>query len=203
MNAGSGQRLDDRAASTVITGPTSGPTPDSSISPSTPSRPVDELYALAYDELRRRASAVRRGDPFATISTRTLVHETWFKFSGTSTPRFQNEKHLVEIVVRAMRQVLVDLARYRRAARRSGVVVSIDEMMSLPSRAASDTLAIDHALSELEQLDPELADIVQMHYFGGFSLEEIAEQRGLSEATVRRRCKAALARLKVSLERDE
>jgi RNA polymerase sigma factor (TIGR02999 family) len=165
-------------------------------------RPVDELYALAYDELRRRAAAVRRGDPFATISTRTLVHETWLKFSGSATLRFDDQKHLVDIVVRAMRQVLVDSARYRRAARRTGVVVPIDESIPLTSNAADDTLAIDEALSGLEQLDPELAGIVQMRYFAGFTMVEIAEHLGLSESTVRRKTQLALARLKVSLESD-
>jgi RNA polymerase sigma factor (TIGR02999 family) len=163
-------------------------------------RPVDDLYALAYDELCRRASAVRRGDPFATISTRTLVHETWLKFSKSTTIRFENEKHLVDIVVRAMRQVMVDFARYRRAGRRTGVVVEIDDTIPLPWKPAEDTLAIDEALTDLSKLDPELADIVQMRYFGEFSIVEIAEHRGLSESTVRRKCDLALARLKVSLE---
>lgn len=164
------------------------------------SRPVDDLYTLAYDELRRRASAVRRGDPFATISTRTLVHETWLKFSKSTTIRFEDEKHLVDIVVRAMRQVLVDFARYRRAGRRTGIVVPIDDTIPLASDPADDTLAIDEALTNLEALDPELSGIVQMRYFGGFSIVEIAEYRGLSESTVRRKCEVALARLKVSLE---
>lgn len=171
--------------------------------PPASARPVDELYALAYAELRRRASLVRRREPFAAISTGSLVHETWFKFSSSATPRFQDEKHLVEIVVRAMRQVLVDVARYRGAARRTGIEIQVDDTIPLPHKSAADTLAIDDALSRLEELDPELADIVQLRYFGGFSMREIAEQRGQSESKVRRKCAVALARLKVSLEERE
>ena len=171
--------------------------------PDTP-RPVDELYAMAYDELRRRASAVRRSDPFASVSTRTLVHETWLKFSKTTTLRFENEKHLLEIVVRAMRQVLVDLARYRRAGRRTGIVVPIDdEAIAAGADAADQTIAVNDALADLERLDPELANIVQMRYYAGFSIPEIAEHLGISESTAYRKYSAAIARLKVALEGDK
>ena len=107
------------------------------------------------------------------------------------------------IVVRAMRQVLVDVARYRRAACRTGIEIPVDEAIPLPSKSADETLAIDEAISELEQLDPELASIVQLRFFGGFSVVEVAEIRGLSESSVRRKLKVALARLKVSLESSE
>jgi RNA polymerase sigma factor (TIGR02999 family) len=167
-------------------------------------RPVDDLYSMAYDELRRRASIVRRSDPFASaISTRTLIHETWLKFSKSTTVRFESERHLLEIVVRAMRQVLVDLARYRRAGRRSAIVVPIEnELIAAVSDTAAHVIAVNDALADLEQVDPELANIVQMRYYGGFSMIEIADHLGTSESTVYRKYTTAMARLKVALQDD-
>jgi RNA polymerase sigma factor (TIGR02999 family) len=170
--------------------------------PPAASRPVDDLYALAYTELLRRASAVRRRDPFASVSTSTLVHEAWFKFANDSTVRFESQQHLVQIVVRAMRQVLVDVARYRRAECRSGIEVSVDEAIAEPCRSADVALEVSAALAELQELDPELAGLVEMRYLGGFSVLEISQIMEMSESSVRRKCKLALAWLKVSLQQD-
>jgi RNA polymerase sigma factor (TIGR02999 family) len=161
---------------------------------------IDGYYQHAYDELRRIAAAVRRGDPFASISTRTIVHEAWLKLSSSVTLHAEDERHLRNVVVRAMRQVMVDSARYRRAAKRAGVEVPIDAELPLPVDPEERVLAIDDALGRLESLDPALGQVVQARFFGGFTFAEIAEHRGVSESTVWRQWNAARALLAVWLK---
>ena len=165
-----------------------------------PREAIDELYQVAYAELRRRAASIRRADPFAAISTRTLVHETWLRLAASSTIQFVDQKHLVHIVVNAMRHVLVDNARRRRAAKRQGIMVEADDSISLTSASADQILSIEDALSRLEALDGAQARIVQDHFFGGFTFAEIATDLGVSESTVRRKWKDASLLLRVWLE---
>jgi RNA polymerase sigma factor (TIGR02999 family) len=160
---------------------------------------VDELYRVAYEELTRRAAAVRRADPFAVVSTRTLVHETWLKLSASAKFRFDSQAHLWNIVTGAMRQVLVDSARHRRAAKRDGLVVPVDDSLPIPCEPTDRILAVHDALTRLEQLDADQAWIVEARFFGGLGFTEIAELLGISESTVRRRWEAARALLKVWL----
>jgi RNA polymerase sigma factor (TIGR02999 family) len=167
---------------------------------STSREAVDALYRLAYDELRRLAAAIRRTDPNAVLSTRTLVHETWLRLADSPEFRYLDQKHLRNIVARTMRQVLVDSARYRKAAKRSGTHVDADDTIPTSDQSADELLAIHDALTRLESLDAEQAGIVEEHFFGDRSFAEIAERRGISEATVRRRWKAASALLQVWLD---
>jgi RNA polymerase sigma-70 factor, ECF subfamily len=160
---------------------------------------VDELYSLAYDELKRLAGAVRHGDPFATVTTTALVNEAWLKLSAGSSHRFSDEQHFKHIVVRAMRQVLVDSARRRRALKREGVQVPFDESIPLPVGAEEHVLAIDAALTRLAVLSPRQAQMVEARFFGGFDVAETARLLNVSEATIQRDWRLARAWLAIEL----
>ncbi len=160
---------------------------------------VDELYTLAYDELKRLAAAVRHGDLFATVTTTALVNEAWLKLAGSTSFRAADEIHLKNIVVRAMRQVLVDSARRRRAGKRTAIQIPIDESLPAPADPEERILAIDNALTRLAALSPRQAQMVEARFFGGFDVLETANLLGVSEATIRRDWRLARAWLEVEL----
>lgn len=167
-------------------------------SPSTP-HSVDELYSIAYDELRRLAGAVKHGDPFATVTTTALVNEAWLKLAASPHLRIVDERHFKHIVVRAMRQVLVDSARRRRAGKREGVHVELDDSLSLPSQPEDRVLAIDAALEKLATLSERQARMVEARFFGGLDVPAIAQLLNVSEATIQRDWRLARAWLAVEL----
>ncbi|MDT8437299.1 MAG: ECF-type sigma factor [Gemmatimonadota bacterium] len=173
---------------------------------------VDELFSLAYEELRRLAAAVRRDDPAATLSPTGLVNEAWLKLAATPGLRPASRLHLKRIAARAMRQVLVEAARRRRAAKRGGeraAFVALDEVedrtiavgtaaMAGDSAAgavvsAEEVLSLDAALARLAALSPRQAEVVELRFFGGWSVAETARLVGISEATVLRDWRAARA----------
>ena len=167
---------------------------------------LDELFSAAYEELRRLASAVRRGDPNATLTPTTLVNEAWLKLAQS--PRFASVSrlHFKRIAARAMRQVLIEAARRRRAHKRGGAapIVTFDEALMIPSgadAAADDLLALDEALDELARLEPRQATMVEARFFGGLDVAETAALLDVSEATVLRDWRAAKAWLARAVRR--
>ena len=160
---------------------------------------VDDLYSVAYDELKRLASAVRYGDPFATVTTTALVNEAWLKLASSAAVSFANEQHFKHIVVRAMRQVLVDSARRRRAIKREAVLVEINESVPAPAAPEERVLAIDAALNKLSALNPRQASVVEARFFGGLDVAETAALLGVSEATIARDWRLARAFLSMEL----
>lgn len=157
--------------------------------------PLDELFSAAYDELRRLASRVRSDDPGATLSPTTLVNEAFLKLAAA--PRFKvfSPLHFRRIVARAMRQVLVEAARRRNAAKRGGdlVFVQLNEEIAGGVSSANDLLALDAALDSLERLNPRQAEMVVCRFFGGLDIAETAAALDVSEATVQRDWRAARA----------
>lgn len=160
---------------------------------------VDELYRIAYDELRHRAAAIRRGDPFADVSTKTLIHESWLKLAASPEFGIHSPLHLWNIVTGAMRQVLVDAARRRRAGKREGLTVPLDDSLPLVCEPSERVLHMHEVLTRLERLDAEQAWIVEARFFGGLGFAEIAQLLGSSESTVRRRWDSARALLRMWL----
>jgi RNA polymerase sigma factor (TIGR02999 family) len=160
---------------------------------------MDELFSIAYDELRRIASSVKHRDPFATVTTTALVGQAWLKLSESTQLRFQSEQHFRALVIRSMRQILVDSARRRRSLKRDGQHVHIDA--NLPARDArvDETLAVHAALLRLADLSPQQARIVEAKYFGDLEVSEIATLLGVSESTVARQWQVARAWLAVEL----
>lgn len=154
------------------------------------------LLPLVYDELRRIARAqMRRERPGQTLNSTGLVHEAWLRLSASSHLAPQNRPHFLAIAAGVMRQILVERARARHAAKRGGhrERVTLDERL-LPGAAPDpDVLAVDAALEKLAALDQEQARLVELRYFGGLSVDETAEALGMSPATVKRRWTSARA----------
>jgi RNA polymerase sigma factor (TIGR02999 family) len=163
---------------------------------------VDSLFSLAYEELRRLASAVKQNDANCTLNPTALVHEAWLKLAGSPELAATSPLHFKRIAGRAMRQVLVEAARRRHSAKRGGglvMVVDPDNLADPSSSHEQDMLTLEEALKELEQLAPRQAQVVESRFFGGLEFLEIASLLDLSEATVYREWRAAKAWLKVKL----
>ena len=158
-------------------------------------------YAAVYEELKRaaRAQLRRMRDNFQTTA---LVHEAYLKLAGGAQLAALDRNHLLALSARAMRQVLVDDARARKADKRGGGQDALTLTASLGNaeRAAVDVLALDELLGSLHTLDKRAAQIVELRYFGGYEDAEIAQMLGLSDRTVRRDWRKARAFLLAELQ---
>lgn len=161
---------------------------------------------LVYDELRKlAASYLRRERPGQTLQATALVHEAYVRLISEKAHNWQNRTHFLAIAALSMRQILVQRARSRRAAKRGGdpARITLDEQL-LPAAAPSgadeiDLVALDAALDRLATLNQRQAKIVELRYFGGLGVEEAAEALGISPATVKRDWTLARAWLKREL----
>jgi RNA polymerase sigma factor (TIGR02999 family) len=162
---------------------------------------------LVYDELRRlAASYIRRERPGQTLQATALVHEAYVRLIGEKAHNWQNRTHFLAIAALSMRQILVQRARARKAAKRGGDPerITLDEQL-LPAKAGGhapevDLVALDAALEKLAALDARQAKVVELRYFGGLSVEETADALGISPATVKRDWTFARAWLKRELD---
>jgi RNA polymerase sigma factor (TIGR02999 family) len=148
---------------------------------------VEEWIPQVYEELRSLARrARRRENSDQSITTTALVHEAYFKLAAGGDGRWPRSDFF-RIAARAMRQVLVDLARTRQAAKRGGgaAPVSFDEALVADQRA-DGLLELDDALRRLEDLGPRLVRVVECRFFAGLNEEETAEVLGVTARTVRR-----------------
>ncbi|MGA8150304.1 MAG: ECF-type sigma factor [Terriglobales bacterium] len=168
-------------------------------------RSLDQLFSLTYEELRRLASSVKRGDPSNTLSPTALVNEAWVKLSNSPPIAATSPLHFKRIAARAMRQVLIEAARRRHAYKRGGdghaIFVTLDESVEGTAIREEELLALDAALDELARLAPRQATIVESRFFGGLEIREIADLVGISEATTLRDWRAAKAWLGHTLRR--
>ena len=151
-------------------------------------------YSAVYEQLKRaaRAQLRRLGDPFGTTA---LVHEAYLKLAGGAPLTAMDRNHLLALSARAMRQVLVDDARARKADKRGGgqQALTLGAALGDGEAAAIEVLALDELLSSLHRLDPRAAQIVELRYFGGYSETEIASMLGISDRTLRRDWRKARA----------
>jgi RNA polymerase sigma factor (TIGR02999 family) len=158
------------------------------------------LIPLVYDELRRLAAHyLRRERPGQTLQATALVHDVYLRLLQDSHLSWQSRAHFFGIAARSMRQILIERARARRAAKRGGdrVRITLDPGLIVTVPESIDLEALDDALTRLAALDPDLAHVVEVRFFGGLSIEETAEALSVSPATVKRRwtlAKAWLAR---------
>jgi RNA polymerase sigma factor (TIGR02999 family) len=162
---------------------------------------VDRLFSLAYDELRHLAHLIRRPDTPSTLNTTALVHEAYLKLLPGRELALEDRAHFTHIVARAMRQVIVDAVRTKSAEKRGGGTsdMTLEESL-LPGVLPTERLLdLDAALTELEQLDPRRARVVECRFFGGLSVEETAAAMGISTATVKRDWRLARAWLAQAL----
>ena len=158
-------------------------------------RGLDDLFTATYEELRRVASIVRRGDPSVTLNPTALVHQTWLKLAQSHGFGTMSSLHFKRIAGRAMRQVLIEAARRRHAGKRGGhaLQITFDEAIHSEATSGRDLLALDAALDELALLNPRQAQVVESRYFGGLDIPAIAELLQISEATVLRDWRVAKA----------
>jgi RNA polymerase sigma factor (TIGR02999 family) len=157
---------------------------------------IDYLFSVTYEELRRLASTVRRGDPSATLSPTVLVNGAWLKLAAS--PRFAatSRLHFKRIAARAMRQLLIEAARRRHARKRGGddnLNVTFDDSVQEAVTTGDELLALDTALADLARINPRQALMVESRFFGGLDTLETAELLGVSEATILRDWRAAKA----------
>lgn len=156
---------------------------------------VDRLFAAAYEELKRLAGAVRRGDRQVTLTPTALVNEAWLKLAATPAVGRLSRLEFKRVAARAMRQVLVEAARRRLADKRGGgaMPVTLDDALEGGTTSPAEVLGLHEALETLARVSPRQAAMVEGRFFGGLEVPEIAELLGVSEATVLRDWRAARA----------
>lgn len=163
-----------------------------------------QLFPLVYKELRRVAGGMmRREHEGHTLQPTAVVHEAYMKMIAGEHPTLENRAHFFALAARAMRQVLVDHARRKVAAKRGGELlpqVEFDDNLALTEQQSEEVLAIHEALEHLQALDSRQAQIVEMHYFAGNAVEEIANVLGIGERTVKRDLQSARLFLKKQLD---
>ena len=149
----------------------------------------DELVALVYDELRRLAHHYmdneRDGHP---LQTTALINEMYLRLVGLDRMQFRDRAHFIAMAATLMRQVLVDYARRAARDKRGGgvSVTSLDGHDAAAAGGAFEVVALDEALTRLAALDSQQANVVELRFFGGLSVEEAADALGVSAATIKR-----------------
>jgi len=160
---------------------------------------LERLLPAVYGELKRLAASYLRSErPDHTLQPTALVHEAYLRLQGQRSVVWSNRAHFYGIAARIMRRILVDHARRRGAAKRDGAalrVTLVDADAGADDRAP-ELIALDSALTTLEELDPQQARIVELRFFGGLTVEETADAAGISTATVKREWRTARAWLR-------
>ena len=165
---------------------------------------LESLLPLVYDELHRLARRhIGRERPDHTLQTSALVNEAYLRLVDQRNVHWQNRAHFFSIASRLMRRILVDHARSRQFAKRGGGLrrVSLDEASVVSQNRAADLVALDDALTSLAAVDPRKCQVVELRFFGGLSVEEIARVVGVSPVTVMRDWSTAKAWLHRAIER--
>lgn len=167
---------------------------------------LENLLPAVYQELRKLAqSYMRKENSSHTLQPTALVHEAYFKLVDQKNVEWQNRSHFFGIAAQAMRRILIDHARVKHADKRGGdnTRVSFEEQIhSTNTDGEPDLLALNDALEKLAELDARQAKVVELRYFGGLGIEEIAEVLQTSPATVKRDWTMAKAWLAVQLSGD-
>jgi len=155
---------------------------------------LERLTPLVYDELRRLARNYMRGERSShTLQATAVVHEAFLRLVQANVA-LQDRAHFFALASRLMRRVLVDHAKSRaRIKRNAGVRDERPEEVQLRTGASFDVVALDEALESLTQLEPRLAQVIELHYFGGLTYDQIAAAAGASTATVHRELRLARA----------
>jgi RNA polymerase sigma-70 factor, ECF subfamily len=155
---------------------------------------LNELTPLVYRELRQLAAAyLRRERQGHTLQPTAVVHEAYLRLMDQTNPIWQNRSHFYGVAARLMRQILVDHARRKHARKRGGLKVPLESAVSFQDGLKPDLLALDYGLSVLEKIDPRKCQAIELRYFGGLSMDEIAQALDVSAVTVRRDLRMAEA----------
>ena len=167
---------------------------------------LDQVFAVLYPELRKIAhSRLRTQGGVAHLGTTALVHESFLRLIDSAQLQLTDRKHFFTYAAKTMRNIIIDFAREHLADRRGGGVKPLHLDNELDSRIGGDAgdstlIEINDSLLALEAVDPDLAQIVEMRYFAGYSEAEVAELLGTSTRTVRRQWKKARAVLLASMQ---
>ena len=156
---------------------------------------INRLFPIVYKELRRVASNLMRSErPNHTLQATALVNEAYLRLAADPEMTLQDRGHFFAVASRAMRQALVEHARARFAKKRGGkqAQVDMDDAIASVDIDLEQVIAVDEALKQLEELDERQAKIVEMQYFIGNSIDEIAAATGLAERTVKRELQTGL-----------
>jgi RNA polymerase sigma factor (TIGR02999 family) len=151
---------------------------------------VDRLFAALYDELKRgAASQMRKEYAGHTLSATALTHEAWFRLTEQTRTRWESRSHFLGMASIMMRRILVNHAVAKQAAKRDVPLVSLtltEAQQVAGNGPGAEVVKVHDALLAFEQVDPRAAKVVELKFFGGLEIEEIAEVMGLSSATVKR-----------------
>ena len=157
----------------------------------------EKLMPLIYDELRRQASRYMRRERIGhTLQTTALIHEAYLKLIDKPDVNWQNRAHFFGVAAQVMKRILVDHAKSKRREKRGGIAenLPLDEARFVISEGKSvDLIALDEALTRFAEFDPQQAKIVELKYFAGMQIDEIAEALRISPATVKREWNSAKA----------
>jgi RNA polymerase sigma factor (TIGR02999 family) len=166
---------------------------------------LDQLMPVVYNELRRLAeSYLRRERPDHTLQATALVNEAYLRLIDQKTVNWQNRAQFFGLAAKMMRRILVNHAEAHHAAKRGGHAqkLSLDEALSFFESAQVDLLALNTALNRLSTLDERQSEIIELRFFGGLTIEEIAEMLQISPATVKREWNMAKAWLKREISKE-
>jgi len=169
-------------------------------------RALDEMLPLVYDELRRLASHyLSRENPGHTLQTTALVHEAYVRLIDQRRVDWKNRAQFLGVAARVMRHILLNHARDRSAAKRGGNAqrVSLSVAVDFFNEPDVSLIALDEALSKLSELDPRKSRVVELKFFGGMTMDEIAEVLQISTATVERDWSLARAWLFRAMKGDQ
>jgi len=161
----------------------------------------DELFSALYDALHALASQCLRGEAQGRSLTATaLVHEAYIRFCRSQNLIITNREHFFALASRVMRRILVDRARARQARPRLEAAALDDFAMVLTVPEAEEIIAVDRALAELSRQSNRQAQLVELRYFAGYSLEECAMLLRISEKTAQRDWQVARVRLRIAID---
>jgi len=165
----------------------------------------EALVPVVYNELRLVAGRCLAGHQNQTLQSTALVHEAYLRLVGKDELRVENRAHFFGIAARLMREILVDHARMRGAAKRGAncLTLTLDEAVALPQKRELDLVALDDALNNLAAMDPRQSQIVDLRFFGGLSIEDTSQVLGISPATVKREWASARLWLQREVNRSE
>src|SRR5262245_52934952 len=180
------------------------PQDDKRLAPEKPS--AGELLPEVYTELRRLAAVLTaRLSPGQTLQATALVHEAYLRLGTGPDSRWEDRRHFFRSAAQAMRHILIDQARRKEARRHGGggQRVELDDGIAWVEPPSADVLILDEAIQKLQGRDPLLAEIVQLRYYTGLSVEETAEVIGVSVSTIKRDWRYARAWLASELSRSD
>ena len=155
-----------------------------------------ELHKIAKRYMQQQA-------PGHTLQTTAVIHEAYLKLAGDAERDWKDRSHFLAVAAKAMRQVLVDYARSQNAAKRGGefAIVTLEDGLTAARDTAADVVALDAGIEALAKVDPRKAQVIELRYFGGLSVEETARMLNISPETVARDWKFARAFLRREMQR--